>query len=187
MTPTPSTAPAARTQSTATPGRTPPTAARATTEFDTAIVDPADALEGCDSADTGVPPQPPQPGREVVQVPTAPAPPDEQRPVISLGTLRSTQKLASFKKGLKVKVGCDEPCSFDLELLGSTSSVRLARSYDLRLATRSLSRGSGSRSVTLKPSSRLLGRHKKLSVQLKITAVDAAGNKSTKTKTMKVR
>ena len=65
--------------------------------------------------------------------------------------------------------------------------MKLARTYDLRLATKSLSRGSGMRGITLKPSSRLLKGHRKLTVQLKLTAVDAAGNKSTKTKTMKVR
>ena len=168
------------------------------TELDTAIVDPVDALDGCETSDSGVPPQP---VREVVQIqvpgapsspgPPVPAAPGAQAPdatsPIALGSLKSTQKLASFKKGLKIAVGCDEPCSFDLELLGSASSVKLARSYDLRLAAKSLSRASGTRSVTLKPSSRLLRGHKRLTVQLKVTAVDAAGNKSTKTKTMKVR
>jgi len=169
-------------------------------EFDAAIVDPVDTLDGCESSDNGVPPAPVEVERIVeVPVPTpvpgpatpagpAPAPPaDGDRPSIELASLRSTQKLSAFKKGVKVKVGCNEPCSFDLELLGSASSVKLARSYDLRLAAKSLSRASGTRSVTLKPSSRLLKGHRKLSVQLKLTAVDAAGNKSTKTKTMKVR
>jgi Ca2+-binding RTX toxin-like protein len=169
--------------------------------FDSAIVDPVDTLVGCESSDNGVPPAPVEievPVERVVEVPVptpvpgpvtpaGPAPVDDSRPSIDLAGLKSTQKLSSFKKGLKVSVGCNEPCSFDLELLGSASSVRLARAYDLRLSSKSLSRGSGMRSVTLKPSSRLLKGHKKLSVQLKLTAVDAAGNKSTKTKTMKVR
>jgi len=164
------------------------------TELDTAIVDPVDALDGCEIADDGAPPQP---IREVVEVPGPPGPPvpaapgaqvpDATSPAIALGSLASRQKLASFKKGLKIRVGCDEPCSFDLELLGSANSVKLARTYDLRLASRSLPRGAGTRTVTLKPSRRLLGKHRKLSVQLKVTAVDAAGNKSTRTTTMKVR
>ena len=162
------------------------------TEFDTAIVDPVDALDGCDSTDTGVPQQP---VREVIEVPgpatpsalAATPPVDVRAPSIALGSVRSTQKLASFKKGLKVAAGCDEPCSFEIELLGSASSVKLARTYDLRLASKSLARGSGMRSVTLKPRERLLGRHRRLSVQLKVTATDAAGNKSTRTRTMKVR
>jgi Ca2+-binding RTX toxin-like protein len=164
-------------------------------ELDSAIVDPIDTLDGCESADTGVPPAPVERIVEVqTQVvvpgpstPAVPAPPDDKRPAIALGRLPSTVKRASFLKGLKVSAGCDEPCALDLELRGSARTVKFARSYDLTLGSRSLGRAAGTRRVTLKPSKRLIGRARRLVVQLKVTATDAAGNRSTKTKTIRVR
>jgi Ca2+-binding RTX toxin-like protein len=170
------------------------------TEFDSAIVDPIDTLDGCDSADTGVPPEPvekiievqtqvpvPVPGAAAPASAGPPAATDDKRPTITLGRLPSTMKLRSFVKGVKVSAGCDEPCSLDVELRGSARTVRIARSYDLTLGTRSLPRAAGTRSLTLKPARRLVGRARRLTAQLRVTAIDAAGNRSTKTKTIKVR
>jgi CSLREA domain-containing protein len=116
---------------------------------------------------------------------TAPAP-DTVAPGVVLGRLPGRMKLKAFLRGIAVKVGSDEPSSFDFELKGFARRVTLARTFNLTLARKTLRLGSGTRSVKLKPARRLVSRNRRFSVQLVVTATDAAGNTTRRTRTIKV-
>jgi transcription termination factor Rho len=75
-----------------------------------------------------------------------------------------------------------------VQLLASTSSARLARTYNLVLAKQNLTLDNAIRDIKLKPSKRLIGRARKFSVRIVVTPTDAAGNcGKAVTKTVKVK
>ena len=119
------------------------------------------------------------------QAPAAEA--DRKAPALALTGVPKSMKLRTFLKGVPATVTCDEPCSVDADLLGSARSVRLAASFNLTLGTKSLGLGGGARKLKIKPSKRLVGKAKKLTVQLRVTATDASGNRTRKTQTLKVK
>jgi hypothetical protein len=93
-----------------------------------------------------------------------------------------------FRKGFSITVTPDEAVSLDVQLLGRPVSGALASAFDLRLFGRNLPRASTPRTIKVKPKGRLLGPlSKKIKVQLKVTAVDAAGNSSTATRRIAVK
>jgi len=128
-----------------------------------------------------------------IAAPTAdgcPAPqaePDRKAPTVAVTGVPKKMKLKAFLKGVPATVACDEPCSVDADVLGSARSVRLAASFNLTLGTKSLGLSGGARRLTIKPSKRLVGKAKKLTVQLRVTATDAAGNRTRKVQTVKVK
>jgi hypothetical protein len=90
-------------------------------------------------------------------------------------------------KGVRSRIAVDEAASLDVALLGRARSVRVARAGDVVLAERHLARSASTRTVTLKPKRRLLATRARFSVRLRVTATDAAGNRRTRTKTIRVR
>ena len=152
-------------------------------DSDLVLADPVDSLDGCEGIDSG--PRAATPPAAPPQAPGTPA--DTTGPRLSVARIAAKSlKRNAFLKGLPLSLSCDESCSLDVELRGTARSVRLAR-YEVTLAQRSLRAGSGSRTLTLKPSRKLVGKAKRLTVQLRVTATDAAGNRSTVTRVLKVR
>jgi hypothetical protein len=111
---------------------------------------------------------------------------DSTAPALAL-TVPASIKRKAFLKGVTATVTCDEPCTVEGELLGSARSVRLAAAFNLTLGSKSLRLGGGSRKLKIKPSRRLVGKAKKLKVQLRVTATDASGNRTRKTQTIRVK
>jgi len=112
---------------------------------------------------------------------------DTRAPTISLAGLRRSVRLKALLRGLRPKLSADEPAAFQVQLLGSARRVTLARAYDVTLAQAALPAGTGARQVKLKPRRRLVGRARRFSVRVVVTATDAAGNRSTVARTIKVR
>ena len=109
------------------------------------------------------------------------------------GTLRApslrapaTVKLAALRRGIAVSAATQGPARLDFQLRGTPKAVRLAR-YELVLASRSLATGSGRRTVRLKPNARRLRGARRFTLQLRVTATDAGGNRAVATRTIKVR
>jgi len=100
--------------------------------------------------------------------------------------IKKTVTRKAFNKGLKVKIGANEPVAAELVLLASPRKVTIAKLLNLVLATKSLPRAGGTRTVTLKPSPKVKGK-RKVSVQLRVVAFDAAGNRSAKTVSFNVK
>jgi hypothetical protein len=117
-----------------------------------------------------------------------PVPPDTTAPTTTLSSVKSSMPLATFRKGVKVSATPSEAAALEFALQGTATSVRLRpAAYELALATRKLPLAAGKRTVTLKPKSKLVGKPRKaFKVRVLVTATDAAGNRKTATKTVKV-
>ena len=104
---------------------------------------------------------------------------DTTRPTIVLGRVLSRMKLAKFRRGVVVRVIPTEPSAIDLELLGSSNRAVLSRLGDVTLASKHLRRAGGRRTVRLRPKRRLLSSsRRKFTARLRVTATDAAGNRT---------
>jgi hypothetical protein len=118
---------------------------------------------------------------------TAPRGCDRRAPKIRL---RKTAKKLTFKRffnGVRSRISVSEPASLDVTLLASLSSASAAKAGDLVLAEKHLKRSRKTRKVTLKPKRSLFGRtFLPITVRLRVTATDAAGNRRTITRKIKV-
>jgi hypothetical protein len=113
-------------------------------------------------------------------------PPDKTAPTLTVGKLASKVKLMTFLKGVTVSFSANESSSYTVDLLGKAKGATLARAADIVLATKSVKLTSAAQKLKLKPSKKLVGRSKKFSVRVQITATDAAGNRKIVTKTIKI-
>ena len=118
---------------------------------------------------------------------TAPRGCDTRAPKIRL---RKTAKKLTFKRffnGVRSRISVSEPASLDITLLASLSSARAAKAGDLVLAEKHLKRSRKTRTVRLKPKRSLFGRtFLPITVRLRVTATDAAGNRRTTTRKIRV-
>jgi hypothetical protein len=117
--------------------------------------------------------------------PTAPtttpvASADTAAPSLTVGGIAKTVTRKVFNKGLKVKIGANEPIAVELTLLATPSKVTIAKLPSVALLTKSLPRAGGTRTVTLKPTTKIKGT-RKVRMRLIVVAFDAAGNRASKT------
>jgi hypothetical protein len=119
--------------------------------------------------------------------PAPPPPPDTSPPTFKTSKLPKKLTLKKLLAGLTFTIVPSEPSSIDATLAGSARSVKLAKTYNVTLAHRKLGLAAGRRRVTLKVRKKLLGKSRKFSVQLTVALTDAAGNKATLRRTIKVR
>lgn len=125
-----------------------------------------------------------------VPPPTPPTPPavkDTTAPTAKIAKLPKRLKLKQLTKGFSFTVTPSEPSSIDATLVGSARSVKLAKSFNVTLAHKRLRLAAGKRKVVLKVKKKLLGRSRKFTVRLTLVLTDAAGNKSTVRRSLKVR
>ena len=132
------------------------------------------------------PPPPPPPPAPPAPPPTPAAPPDTALPTVAVTGLKSKLQLKSFLKGITATLTPSESVSLTIQLVASTKKATIAKTYNLALATKSYGPSAGARKLKLKPNKKLIARARKFSVQLKILAIDAAGNARTLTRTIKV-
>jgi hypothetical protein len=126
---------------------------------DLAVLDAGDAANEC----------------ETEQRPAPPAPPE----VTIRGLPRSTT-WTKLRRGLRFEVTPSAPARFVFTLLGRRRGSRA-------LTRRTLPLFVGPRTVTLKPSPRRLGARRRLTLRVRITAVDAAGQKTLLIHKLRVR
>lgn len=115
--------------------------------------------------------------------------PDTVKPKLRLSGVKSKLKLAALRKsGVSVRVVCNEACALDASLVATVRRAILSKVGELTLASRKAKLGTGTRRLKLKVSKRLrssLRRGRR--IKLSVTATDAAGNRSTATKRVKIR
>jgi hypothetical protein len=114
-------------------------------------------------------------------------PADKTAPSTTVTGLSKKPKIADLLKGITLKLAPNEAASFEVAELASASSVRLSRTGDITLAEGKLKLGTGTRSLKLKASKKLVGKAKKITVRFVIVATDAAGNRRTTVKTLKAQ
>ena len=111
---------------------------------------------------------------------------DNTAPTLVLSA-KSKLKRKSALKGVKVSATTNEASTVVFEVFASAKNAKIAKSYNLALASKTVQGVTGKRTVTLKPKKSLIGKAKKFTLQVKVTATDAFGNRTVKTKSIKVR
>jgi hypothetical protein len=101
---------------------------------------------------------------------------------------RSVTRGALLRRGLAFRARCDKPCSLRVELLGRARRARVARAGDLVLGARVVRR----RSVNHKGRVKVARRQRaavvrRARVRLRVTAIDAAGNRRVARHVIRVR
>jgi hypothetical protein len=119
--------------------------------------------------------------------PPPPPEPDVTDPTLTITGAPSRVSLKRFLNGISARIGSSEAVSLEVALLGRARSAGIARVGDIVLAERNFGSSAGTRRVKLKPRRRLVGRRKRFSVRLRVIATDAAGNRGTAVKTIRVR
>ena len=163
---------------------------------DFVLSDPLDALAAsCETSDRqtatsggsgGTGTQPPSDPQQPSEQPPAQPAPDTTAPTAAVTGVPKRIRTKALLRGLKVKVATDEPSAVQVQLLGSTSTARLARSYNLTLGQSSLPLGPGLRELKVKPNRRLVKRSRRFTARVQVTVTDAAGNRSTVTRAVRV-
>jgi len=113
--------------------------------------------------------------------------PDTTAATITIGRTSSRTTRKKFFNGITSRISAGEPVSLEIALLGKARSAGLAKATDVVLAEKNYKLSAAARSVRLKPKRSLVGGRKTFTVRLRVIATDAAGNRSTKTKTIRVR
>lgn len=113
--------------------------------------------------------------------------PDTTAPSVTISRVPRRTTLRSLRRGVRVTLNADERAAFDVALLASPRRVQIAR-FELALGRRSLPLGTGARSLRIRPSRRLLrSTARRFTVRLQVVATDAAGNRRTVNRSIRVR
>jgi len=125
-------------------------------------------------------------------VPT-PAPPvvvpDLTPPKLTItGLPKRIRRGTLLRRGLLFTVQPNEMAALQADLLGRTRNATLAAGTpNLTLASRTVGLSTSARRIHLRPSRRLIGRSKRFTLTVRIVASDASLNRSTTTRTVRVR
>ena len=130
---------------------------------------------------TVLPPATPPP------VDPGPPAPDTTAPVITLHRVPSRLTPKRVLRGVVARVTSTEAVSLEAALIGRARTARITRAGDLVLAERKVGLSAAARRVRLKPSRRLVARTRRFTVRLRVVATDAAGNRATALKRIRVR
>jgi hypothetical protein len=104
---------------------------------------------------------------------------DRTPPKLRISRLAKTVTRKALRKGIKVRLGADEPFAAELKLLVAPRRVPIVREPVMALATLAMSpRGGGTRTVRIKPG-RLIRGTRPIHAELSVVAYDAAANHST--------
>jgi len=115
--------------------------------------------------------------------------PDTSAPGIALRRVARSVTLAAFiRRGVRVTATPGEPARLEFVLEGNVRNAKLGAAFNLTLASRRFALSARSRTATLKPRRRLVGRPRKaFRVRVRVTATDAAGNRRTVTRRVTVK
>lgn len=118
--------------------------------------------------------------------PAVPAAPDTA-PTLRFFGLPTHLTLEQFLKGLHFAVRPNKAASLQIMLRGTVNRAMIADAFDLTLAHKTLGMSAAKRTITLRPSRKLVGNPGRVKVELVVIARDAAGSRSTITRTISVR
>ena len=123
-----------------------------------------------------------------VTPPPVTIPPDLVAPKLRVtGLPKSIARRRLLIHGLSFTVRPSEPAALQADLLARTRRAKLAAAPNLTLASRNLALSGSARRIRLKPSKRLIGRQRHFTLTVRIVATDASRNRSTTTRTVRVR
>lgn len=119
--------------------------------------------------------------------PLAPDTADVTPPEVELEGAPEKLRIDRLLRGLEVEVTTSEEATLDLSLSATPRRVELAGKPRLILAEKSLGLASGTRSVKLKPQRKLLRRAGAFRAELRLVAIDGAGNRQPVKRSIRVR
>jgi uncharacterized repeat protein (TIGR01451 family) len=127
----------------------------------------------------------------------APPPPggaDDDPPAVEVTNVPGTIKLTRFRRGVRPTATPDEPAAITFELLTTARSAAArkvsgaaAGPFNLTLDRRSFPLAAGARTARLTLPRKLLGRTRRFRARVRVTAIDAAGNRAVVNRTIRVR
>jgi hypothetical protein len=122
------------------------------------------------------------------KTPVTPPAPDTTKPDVGMSA-PTTVSLKGLLAGLHPTATPTEPASLEFDLLATATSITAAAKGDVVLATASLPVAGGTRSVKLRPVSKLVKHQRKsFKVRVRVIPTDAAGNRGTPViRTVKVK
>jgi hypothetical protein len=114
---------------------------------------------------------------------------DTVKPTLRItGVPRRALTRAKLLKGFTARVLPSEAATLDVALRGTPRRGAFSSSFELSLFTKRYARSAFTRSVKVRPSKRLVGRIRRAAkLRLGFDAVDAAGNRTTVTRTISVK
>jgi len=118
--------------------------------------------------------------------PPPPAVVDKTAPKVTISKLTTKYKFAKFLKGVSLRAKPSEASSMVVELVVRARRATVSSAGDLVLATKRYGLSTSTRAVKLKPSRKLVAGRKKFSVSVRVTATDAAGNRTVASKTVRI-
>ncbi len=152
----------------------------------TLAAEPVDKTPPADTPPADTPPA----GTPPADTPPAPAPPaappaaDTRAPAITISGLgRKARRGALRRKGIAPRIACDERCSITVTVKTRKRGRRRAAAV---LTTRPTQQSAAARAVRLKLKPRHLRRLARQQVTVVVTATDAAGNRRSVTRTLKL-
>jgi Kelch motif protein/fibronectin type III domain protein len=107
-------------------------------------------------------------------------------PKLTFTGLSAKPTLSAFLHGVSLTIGSNTPVGLDVSLRASAKNATVARALNLTLAEKVLGRSGAKRKVTLVPNRRLLGKATTFTASVIIEATDAAGNRVTVVRSIKV-
>ncbi|MGA2009606.1 MAG: kelch repeat-containing protein [Solirubrobacteraceae bacterium] len=116
----------------------------------------------------------------------APAPLVDIAPTLRISGLAAKLTLARFLKGVRFSVTPSKAVALQVSLLATVRQATIASADNLTLADSTLAGSAARRTITLVPARRLVGRPRAVKVKLVIVATDAAGTRTTITRTLTV-
>ncbi len=120
-------------------------------------------------------------------IPGPPAPEVDRTPPVLTVLTKTRLTRAQFRNGVSVRISANEPTTVVAELLARAKSARIsAVPFNLALGTRTVRGVTNSVTIKIKPNRTLVGKARSLSVRLRLTATDAAGNRRVTGKTIRV-
>lgn len=119
--------------------------------------------------------------------PSPALPPDQTSPTVRVRGVPRRLSRRRFLNGISARISSGEAVRLQVALLARARAVRIARVGDVVLAERSRGLSAAARRVRLKPRRRLVGRARRFTVRLRVIATDAAGNRRTVVRRIRVR
>jgi hypothetical protein len=116
--------------------------------------------------------------------PVPPSQPDTNDPQLTVKGVGKKLQPKQFAKGLRLRVTTDEPATIEARLVATTRRVELDSGEvrrvkaDVLLAEKALGLAAGERKLRLKPKQRVIRGADELKAKLRVTATDAAGNRT---------
>jgi hypothetical protein len=128
----------------------------------------------------------PAPTPTATATPTPPK--DTTAPTLAVKGRPATMRRSKFLKGFTLTITPSEAATIDVALRATPKKGAFTSSYELGLFAKRLGLAAGARKLKVKPAKKLVGRIRKTTkVRLTLEATDAAGNRSTLNRTIKIK